>query len=76
VTRELNRAPEPVCPVCESSDGLSPGGASDRGRGSRFRCAAGAGASGDAWWSVVLLGLVVLVVRRRAATRRRSPPRA
>jgi hypothetical protein len=76
VTRELNRAPEPVCPVCESSEGLSPGGASDRGRGSRFRCAVGAEASGDASWSVVLLGLVVLVVRRRAATRRRSPPRA
>jgi hypothetical protein len=67
VTRELNRAPEPVCPVCESSDGLSPGGPSERGRGSTFRCAIDSGAPGGASWSVVLFGLVVLVLRRRAA---------
>jgi MYXO-CTERM domain-containing protein len=64
VTRELNRAPEPVCAVCESSDGLSPGGPSERGRGSAFRCAVGSEASGGASWGVVLLGLVALGLRR------------
>jgi len=38
VTRERNRAPDPVClPVCESGDGTGPGGTAIRGSG----CSAG-----------------------------------
>jgi hypothetical protein len=75
VTRELNRVPEPVCPVCESSDGLSPGGESGRGRGSTYRCSArgGRGASGP--WLLAGVALI-LVVRTRARSRQAGIPSA
>lgn len=76
VTRELNRAREPVCPVCESSDGLSPGGVSDRGRGSSYRCASSAASRGRGDLGVFAIGLVALIARRRARARRTVAARA
>ncbi len=85
VTRELNRAPDVVCPVCESSDGLGPGGSSARGTGSRYRCSvSGAGRGGGVFGWSGTLGMLALVFLRsrgrqragtRSAIRHRSPSR-
>jgi hypothetical protein len=67
VTRELNRAPEPICDtVCSTADGTEPGASSERGTGSGYRCAARPGA-GNGRSVLLVLGLVVLALawRRR-----------
>jgi MYXO-CTERM domain-containing protein len=65
VTRELNRAPDPVCSdYCASGDGIDPGGSTTRGTGRSFRCSASAGA-GRAPLGLGLLGLGLFVASRR-----------
>jgi hypothetical protein len=76
VTRELNRAPEPVCPACEGSDGLSPGAVSERGRGSSYRCASSTASRGRGDLTLLAVGLVALIARRRSRARRRVTSRA
>ncbi len=65
VTREIHRAPDPVCDtVCDTADGTEPGASSERGTGSAHRCS---GAFGDrrAPSGIFALVLVAILVRRR-----------
>jgi hypothetical protein len=85
VTRELNRAAEPVCPtVCVSSSGLDPSGETTRGAGDSYRrCSIGVGsASAPASFVIVGLGLALVIGRRRrlrsslrSSSSSRAPPR-
>ncbi len=64
VTREIHRAPGPVCPtVCPSGGGLGPGGSTTRGTGASYRCSARSRSS---------RGLMLLVVLCTIAAGRRT----
>lgn len=69
VTREANRAPEPVCPtICASGTGLEPGGSVTRGTGSSFRaCSAGRGATPAPGTLLLVVAGLALGLRRRRA---------
>lgn len=67
VTREVNRAPDPVCDlVCDTADGLEPGASSERGTGRSYRCSA-APAGRPTWLALLAIGLVTLALGRRRA---------
>jgi hypothetical protein len=71
VTRERNRAPDPVCSdYCASGNGFDPGGSTTRGTGRDYRCSASVGSAraggSGAPLGVGLLGLALgLVIHRR-----------
>ncbi|GAB4210022.1 MAG: hypothetical protein OHK0013_30150 [Sandaracinaceae bacterium] len=71
VTRELNRAPDPVCSnYCASGNGFDPGGSTTRGTGRGLRCSASVGSaragSSGAPLGVGVLGLALgMVIQRR-----------